>query len=611
MNTIERRNLAEQVLKNKEDILKHFQRDEVLADFGIRIIGTVQDAEELEQIPTAGLQYGDAYAVGTQSPYDYYIWTRANNVSPTDYWFNFGEIAIAGPAGPMGPRGLKGKDGESTRWYYYADFDWPSDQYAGDYHDGDMVLDSKGDVYMYGEPYQWARVTNIRGARGAAGRTGPQGETGPQGPQGEKGERGDVGGFINIVGIVDSEELLPDPSLLDNLTYAYLVGLSNPRLLYIQVGENSDEAQWFSTGSFNAATLVTVNGQSQNMWEANTKRDRITGLEPYRNENDELPSVVYTQDNGVDEWSLYSTEPEAAAFALWSGSSTGPILKSDGTPTENNHVVNKAYFDSIVNNIGTGHVRTYVFDSLDKSRWDSTTINALYELVDYANDIYFQNYKEVLQTDKIFMLRNTPASNVPEYLLPYDVNIERTALSNHQAAYRITFRYLRHTHTDNLIDIQITLATNHEYMGVNIYQNSLTNQLLDWQNLNANLAIPRRVNIPHMPGSDKVGQYFNGDNADDYLYSELRDMVETIATYEYLEQYGDGAAYEGCIYDFWYYDGNQFTKIYVEEGDSEDIYIVTIGYTNQFGYKEWTVVTNIDEYTFLLDAYQEYTFQRI
>lgn len=56
-----------------------------------------------------------------------------------------------------------------------------------------------------------------------------------------------------------------------NLTVAYLVGENKD--LYIQVGETSEEALWNNVGPFNAATLVTVNGVGQNVWNADTKVD--------------------------------------------------------------------------------------------------------------------------------------------------------------------------------------------------------------------------------------------------------------------------------------------------------------------------------------------------
>lgn len=337
MNTSEFRNLAEQVQKNKDDILKHFKGAEILADFGIRIIGSVLTKEELDAIPTAGLQYGDAYAVGTQSPFTYYIWTRANNISPVDYWFDFGTIAIAGPRGPQGPRGADGKDGKASFWYYtpYV-FDYPRDPI---YKQGDMILDLAGNVfYCYdGESGSYEYAVNIMGPAGPAGPKGSMGPIGPQGVQGPKGDTGDVGGFINIAGIIADEYSLPDPTLIDNLTVAYLVGAAAPYDLYIQVGSSSDEAQWFNAGPLNVATMVTVGGQYQNTWDADTKIDKETGVTTY------IQAYVKDKDgtNTLKDVSNYHT-PLPGAFPLYGPSGT-LVVK---TPTSETHCANKQYVDA-------------------------------------------------------------------------------------------------------------------------------------------------------------------------------------------------------------------------------------------------------------------------
>ena len=336
MNVSEYRNLAEQVEKNKQDILKHFQRDEVLADFGIRIIGQVESPEEL---PETADEYGDAYAVGTESPFNYYIWTRANNLSPVDYWFDFGEIAIAGPQGPKGDKGDKGATGKSTRWYLKgANWDFSS---TGK-QPGDMVLiDGTGQVYELGEDYIWGAQTNIRGPQGPAGKNGKDGPQGPQGIPGPKGDTGDVGGFINIAGVVSSYEALPDPEVIGDLTVAYLVGTAEPYTLYVQVGSNSRVATWLDVGPLNVSTLVTVNGQYQNTWNADTKLDKIP-LSPQAS-----GTIVYIRDHlGNNDCRTLSANPAGGAIPVYNRSSTNQgVLKTD-FPEAINDCVNKGYADT-------------------------------------------------------------------------------------------------------------------------------------------------------------------------------------------------------------------------------------------------------------------------
>lgn len=105
INGKEYRNLEEQVLENKQKIAEHYNRDRVLADFGIRVLGTLENKIELPL--SDRLEYGDAYLVGQTLPYDVYVWTRANEDAghPFDYWLDIGPLSIIGPAGPAGERG--------------------------------------------------------------------------------------------------------------------------------------------------------------------------------------------------------------------------------------------------------------------------------------------------------------------------------------------------------------------------------------------------------------------------------------------------------------------------------------------------------------------------
>lgn len=71
------RNLQEQVLKNAQDISAIEGGSMVIGEFGIKVIGQVADPDDLPDPEYYGGEYGDAYLVGTQTPYDYYIYTRA------------------------------------------------------------------------------------------------------------------------------------------------------------------------------------------------------------------------------------------------------------------------------------------------------------------------------------------------------------------------------------------------------------------------------------------------------------------------------------------------------------------------------------------------------
>ena len=105
------RNLQEQVAKNKSDISDILEAKAVIAEFGIRVVGEVDTEAELPDPATYSGEYGDAYTVGIQSPYDYYIFTRPNDDIPQAHWFNVGKFPMPGPQGEPGLPGAKGDKG--------------------------------------------------------------------------------------------------------------------------------------------------------------------------------------------------------------------------------------------------------------------------------------------------------------------------------------------------------------------------------------------------------------------------------------------------------------------------------------------------------------------
>lgn len=231
------RNLEEQVRQNKDDIARHYAQDRVLADFGIKIVGQVDTPAELPDPATYEGNYGDAYAVGPAAPYTYYIWTRANNVSPIDYWFDFGEISIVGPQGPKGDTIIGPKGNPGNRWFVGS-----NPPTGGGYNIGDMYLNpTTGEVRRYQQlsvgNYGWATVGNIKGATGAPG------------------PRGENAGTIQIAAVkgkVPSLEVLStiDPETVPAGT-AYFVGEDLPYEVYMPIN-----GMWDWVGTFSAGTIA-------------------------------------------------------------------------------------------------------------------------------------------------------------------------------------------------------------------------------------------------------------------------------------------------------------------------------------------------------------------
>ena len=226
------RNLQEQVLKNMRDIQDIEQGVTVLADFGIKIVGQVDTAEDLPDPATYEGEYGDGYVVGTEEPYEYYIFTRAFEGQEEPSWFNLGQFPVPGP---QGEKGDKGDTGNTP--VIGAAVGSVSTLQPGQSATASVTVSGTADY-----PSMTFNFAIPQGAQGIQGPQGPQGPQGQRGLQGEKGEKGEQGGLIDIVGIVATANDLPSPATLQKLDAAYLVGTSPNYELYVQVGETPSTA---------------------------------------------------------------------------------------------------------------------------------------------------------------------------------------------------------------------------------------------------------------------------------------------------------------------------------------------------------------------------------
>ena len=365
INNRELLNLEDTVDWCVDKINDHYNRDRVLADFGIRVIGQVNTPEELEG--KVGEDYGDAYVVGAIEPYSFYVWTRANPPThETDYWLDIGPIAIQGPTGPIPLLSSNGTNiistnpetGEETIVVALSDITGPRGTNIYTFSNsvstgpanisnakiGDIAINTypngagSGDIYKYGEANIWTKVGNIRGPQGIQGPQGEPGAQGEQGPQGEPGLRGDVGGLVNVRGVLNNINQLPEPTELDNLTAAYLVGPNKD--LYIQVGDSPETAMWTNTGPFNAATLVTVGGEAQNLWEADTKLDKKTGVSG----SDKVYAVL---KSGAQTNIIYTSDLGTGTIPYRNSKNEFRVGSSNVVPETDTTVANKAYVDSV------------------------------------------------------------------------------------------------------------------------------------------------------------------------------------------------------------------------------------------------------------------------
>lgn len=204
----EYRNLEEQVEKNKNDILFILEEEGTLNQFGIKVVGQIANASGLPDPVTYTGEFGDAYAVGTVSPYEMYIYTRANGTHPNNYWFNIGRFPVPGPKGEDGATGPRGPEGK------------------------------QGPIGPVGP----------QGKQGPQGIQGPVGPRGPQGVQGDPGPKGDPGQSFQIVGILNSASMLPTPTE-EIRNQAYLVPDTTEAGTYdLYVITGTDTLVWENAG---------------------------------------------------------------------------------------------------------------------------------------------------------------------------------------------------------------------------------------------------------------------------------------------------------------------------------------------------------------------------
>ena len=241
------RNLEEQVEKNAQDIQDFKDGNQTIAEFGITVVGILATAAEL---PAQGENFGDAYLIGSQPPYDMHVWTRdvAHN---TAKWVDLGSFPLKGDKGDKGDIGsvIRVGSGEplnnptsandfyinTVTGYWYNSV--PTDTgYA--WHLGFTLKGEKGD-------------RGLQGKQGVQGLTGPQGKTGPIGPQGPKGNTGDVGPAFNVQGTLASSSNLPTPTAaMQDKGYAYLIpDTEGTKHIWVIQGPEGGPFQWVDVGT--------------------------------------------------------------------------------------------------------------------------------------------------------------------------------------------------------------------------------------------------------------------------------------------------------------------------------------------------------------------------
>lgn len=339
INGKEFRNLVEQVLKNKEDIAKHYDSDRVLEDYGIKIVGSVNTVDELPDALTYDGAYGDAYTVGVEAPYDFYVFTRPLQGETDNRWLDLGQLAIEGPQGEQGIQGPKGETGESTRWYTGH-----GAPYGSGYDDGDMYLDNYSwNVYIY-EGQAFRLIGNIKGGQGPMGPQGPRGVQGIPGEAGPQGANGTPGDAVRIVGVLSSSSMLPEPASVDRDT-AYVVEDGTGQWLYFIVGIEPD-LSWDKV-AFENGTTVLVNDNPVQTFSADTKVDKRL----------DAPTSAYgvSPANTDIMWEIYIPNTSTGAANKLAMYDDNACLWTP-TPVADVNAANKAYVDNSISDLDTKFV---------------------------------------------------------------------------------------------------------------------------------------------------------------------------------------------------------------------------------------------------------------
>ena len=328
INNKEYRNLVEQVGYLTDRVDEHYERDRVLADYGIRVVGSVNSVDQLPNPVAYDGLYGDAYTVGTGAPYDFYIFTRPLQGGTENRWLDLGQLAIEGPQGEQGPVGPVGEQGESTQWYVGQGAPYLEANVNSLYFDT-----TTANIYQK-QVGQWVLVANIKGNTGATGPQGEQGPVGPEGKQGIPGENGVPGDAVNIVGILSSASMLPDPDTVARDS-AYVVEDGTGQWLYFITGLGTEASPliWDKV-AFENGTTVLVGGNPVQTFDADSKVSR--SIKAY---------VVYGRSQSSE--TTYDVRGEAAeAGTIVQRRSNGRVVV--GTPTANNDATTKLYVDEQV-----------------------------------------------------------------------------------------------------------------------------------------------------------------------------------------------------------------------------------------------------------------------
>ena len=341
------RNLQEQVGKNKEDIEAFKKGQRVLTQFGIKVVGHVDQSTDIPTVneykaSNPNWDYGDAFAVGTITPYQLYLLTRADENTTTDYWFNIGIFPAPGPqgpqgaTGPQGPQGLQGPQGPKGDSAFVVTIKGEITNVselpvasANTVHDGYIWYDADGDSNLYvtydtNGSYAWHNVGAI-----AFG-----------------------GDYVSQAAYDSDKQSIPNNVVLNSDT----IKLSSPGGI---VGTGIDTVLEI-TAPAGATSGTLTEAQLQALQTNSMIRIKLNNEYYYLNDAESTPGMILYSHTGYDTSGKDKYFAVTVATRAWSLTTIEfqSKLTFDSTPTENssNPVTSdgiKNYIDTILGNINT------------------------------------------------------------------------------------------------------------------------------------------------------------------------------------------------------------------------------------------------------------------
>ena len=243
----ELRSLEEQVEKNAQDIEDFKNANQTIAEFGIYVVGVLASVDDL---PAQGENFGDAYLIGSSTPYDMHVWTRdvAHN---TAKWVDLGAFPLKGDKGDKGDIGsvIRVDSGEPLN-NPTSLYDFYIDRITGYWYT--PYLNETGYGWLKGFTLKGEKGDRgLQGKQGVQGVPGVQGKTGAIGAKGDKGDKGDTGAAFNVQGTLASSSNLPTPTAeMQDKGYAYIIpDAEGTKHIWVIQGSESTSFSWVDVGT--------------------------------------------------------------------------------------------------------------------------------------------------------------------------------------------------------------------------------------------------------------------------------------------------------------------------------------------------------------------------